>query len=99
MYNCSINHIKSSGSMESAGAINIFNRSVEKNSIMYHECLGVGNSSSFKEVIEFEPYKAYNIVPEKLECIGYAQKKMGTRLHNIVKSHKGPIKHFMVEIS
>ena len=99
MHNCSINHIKSSGSMESAGVINIFNRSVEKNSIIYHEYLGDGDSSSFKEVIESEPYKAYNIVPEKLECIGYAQKKMGTRLRNIVKSHKGPIKHFMVEIS
>ena len=27
--------------------------------------------------------------PEKLECIGHAQKRMGTRLRNIVKSYKG----------
>ena len=65
-HNCSINHIKSSGSMESAGVINIFNRSVEKNNIIYHEYLGDSDSSSFKEIIESEPYKAYNIVPEKL---------------------------------
>ena len=87
-HNCSINHIESSGSMESAGAINIFNRSVEKNSIIY-EYLGDGDSFSFKEVIESEPYKAYNIMPEKLGCIGHAQKRMGTRFCNIVKSHKG----------
>ena len=38
-HNCSINHIKSLSSMERAGVINIFNRSVEKNSIIYHEYL------------------------------------------------------------
>ena len=98
-YNCSINHIKSSGFMESAGAINIFNRSVEKNSIIYDEYLGDGDSSSFKEVIESVPYKAYNVVPEKLECIGHAQKRMGTDYVILLSLIQEPIKHLMVEIS
>ena len=53
-HNCSINHIKSLSSMERAGVLNIFNRSVEKNSIIYHEYLGDGDSSSFKEVKNFQ---------------------------------------------
>ena len=84
--------------MESAGAINIFNRSVEKNSIIYHEYLGDGDSSSFKEVIESEPYKAYNIVPVKLECIGHAQKEWALDYVILLNLIKEP-KHFMVEIS
>ena len=96
-HNCLINHLKSSGFTESAGAINIFNRSVEKNSIIY-KYLGDGDSSSFKEVIEFVPYRAYNVVPERLECIGHAQKRMGID-YVILNLIQEPIKHFMVEIS
>ena len=57
-HNCSINYIKSSGSMESAGAINMFNHSVEKSIIIYYEYLGDDDSSSFKEIIESKPYKS-----------------------------------------
>ena len=35
---CNINHhIKSSGAMKAAGAINIFNRSIDINNLIYHE--------------------------------------------------------------
>ena len=36
-HNCDINHVKSSGAMESAGAVNIFKRSVNINNLIYHE--------------------------------------------------------------
>ena len=42
-----------------------------------------------RKLLSLNHTKAYNIVPEKLEYIGHAQKRMGTRLCNIVKSHKG----------
>ena len=30
-----------------------------------------------------------NILPEKLECVGHGQKRLGTRIQNLVKQHKG----------
>jgi hypothetical protein len=75
--------------MESAGAVNIFNRSIEKHSVIYQEYLGDGDTSSFNDVVKSEPYKKYDIVPIKLECVGHVQKRLGTRLRNLVKAHKG----------
>lgn len=43
---CHINHTKSSGAMEAAGATKMFNRSVEKNNLTYSEYLGDGDTSS-----------------------------------------------------
>ena len=86
---CSVNHVKSSGAMESAGAVNMFKRSVDKNNMIYQYYLGDGDTSSFKSVLDSDPYANFRMKPEKLECIGHAQKRMGTRLRNIVKSYKG----------
>ena len=86
---CHINHKKSSGAMESSGAIAMFNRSVIQNNLIYHEYLGDGDTSSYKEVVEAAPYKEYDITPIKLECIGHVQKRVGTRLRNLVKKYKG----------
>lgn len=75
--------------MESAGAVNMFKRSVAKHNMIYEYYLGDGDTSSFKAVLDSDPYENFGIKPEKLECIGHAQKRMGTRLRNIVKSYKG----------
>ena len=75
--------------MESAGAVDIFNRSLENYGLMYKEYLGDGDTSSFNDVIKSNPYKDHNLTPIKLECIGHVQKRVGTRLRNLVKSHKG----------
>ena len=77
---CNINHTRSSGAMESAGAIRIFKRSVQKNNLNYHEYLGDGDTSSFKAVVDAKPYETYDICPVSLECVGHVQKRVGTRL-------------------
>ena len=68
---CNLNHTKSSGSMESIGAVTMFQRSVENNNLVYHEYLGDGDTSSFMDVTDANPYKDLNIMPVKLECIGH----------------------------
>ena len=88
-HNCHINHVKSSGAMEGAGAVAIFKRSVEKNNLIHSDNLGNGNTSSFKEVVDSQPYKHFGIEPVKLECVAHTQKRLGTRLRNLVKSGKG----------
>ena len=90
---CEINHLRSSGAVE------IFRHSVEKYGLIYNQYLGDGDSSSFTDVVNSNSYKEYNIIPEKLECVGHVQKRLGTRLRNKVKEHirdnKGQIHLFL----
>ena len=86
---CSINHEKSSGAMEAAGAIEIFCSSVDKHKLIYKEYVGDGDTSSFSEVVNAKPYDKFGITPIKLECIGHVQKRLGNRLRNLRLAHKG----------
>ena len=85
---CQVNHMRSSGAMESAGAVAIFSSSVEKYNLIYSSYLGDGDTSAFKDVLETNPYRDYCILPSKLECIGHVQKRLGTRLRELRKQHK-----------
>ena len=67
----------------------IFQRSVLKNNLIYNEYLGDGDTSSYKEVFASNVYKDYGINPIKLECVGHVQKKCGNRLRNLRKKLKG----------
>ena len=75
--------------MESTGAVEIFQRSILKNNLIYNEYLGDGDTSSYKEVFASNVYKDYGINPIKLECVGHVQKKCGNRLRNLRKKLKG----------
>ena len=46
-HNCPINHAESSGSMEMEGAVCVFNRSIEKNQLLYINYIGDGDSSTY----------------------------------------------------
>jgi len=84
---CDANHEKSSGAMESCGAVILFSRSLMKNNLRYTSYIGDGDTSSFSDVVSSKPYGNINI--EKLECVGHVQKRMGTCLRNLRKSQKG----------
>ena len=88
-HTCKKNHAKSSGKMESSGALAIFTSSVEKHNLIYENYIGDGDTSSFRDICEANPYKDYGILPSKLECIGHIQKRLGTRLRELRKSHTG----------
>ena len=85
---CPANHSGSSSSMEAAGALNIFKRSVENYNLQYVNYLGDGDSSSFATVQEAQPYGP-DIVINKLECIGHIQKRIGSRLRDLKIRYKG----------
>ena len=55
-HTCLINHTGSSSSMESHGALNISQRSVERYNLKYEYYLGDGDSSSFHSVEKAKPY-------------------------------------------
>ena len=59
----SLNHAASSGAMESAGVVKIFNRSVEKNDLIYKYYLGDGDFSVYNDVLNNNPYRKFQIEP------------------------------------
>lgn len=80
-HKCKINHKRSAGAMESAGAIAIFEQSISKYKLRYLKYIGDGDTGSFNKVVEARPYG--DILPEKLECVGHVQKRLGTRLRKL----------------
>lgn len=81
---CSKNHSGSSGGMEAAGMKLIFHRSESMYGVRYTEYLGDGDSSSFKSVLDSQPYGPDCSI-QKLECVGHIQKRMGGRLLKLKK--------------
>eukprot|EP00795_Rhopilema_esculentum_P000086 gene86-9701_t len=86
-HKCPINHKGSSGAMESAGAVEIFRRSIPFLNLRFTGYIGDGDSNSYASVVADAPYDSIDI--RKLECVGHVQKRMGTRLRNLRKSFSG----------
>ena len=58
--------------MEVAGILECFKSSIEQYGLRYTEYLGDGDSKSYKQVCEADPY---GLPISKLECIGHNQKR------------------------
>ena len=86
-----LNHEKSSGSMEAARAVEIFQHehSVQKHKLVWISLFTIGDSSSFKEVVESNSHSEFGIVPEKVECAGHVQKRLVTCWWNMANEYKG----------
>ncbi|GFX61793.1 uncharacterized protein TNCV_1382911 [Trichonephila clavipes] len=70
-----------------SGGIKIFQRSETSRNACYTQYLGDGDSKGFLTIKEAKVYGDTEV--EKLECVGHVQKRMGTRLRNILKMSKG----------
>ncbi|GFW51858.1 uncharacterized protein TNCV_1187901 [Trichonephila clavipes] len=75
------------GGMECRGVLSIFQRSETSRKACYTQYLGHGVSKGFLTIKEAKVYGDTEV--EKLECVGHVQKRMGTRLRNILKMSKG----------
>ena len=71
--------------MEVGGAIEMFSRSVEYLKLRYTGY--IGDSKGHLRVVAAAPYGDTPI--QKLECVGHVQKRMGTRLRNLVQEMRG----------
>ena len=74
--------------METVRAVRIFQRSVTTRGLKYKKMLGDGNSPTYSAIVEKKTY-GEDCIPNKLECIGHVQKRVGSRLHKIKSSNKG----------
>ena len=80
------NFASSSQSMEGAGALQLWKRSVEKNKLIYSTYIGDGDSSSFKNLPKADPYNGVEIV-RKEECLGHVQKRHKKHLKKNSNTH------------
>ena len=85
-HKCSINHEGSAGSIESAGAIEIFQRSINNRKLRYNNYIGDGDFSSFNKVVQNKPYGKTFII-NKLECAGHIQKRLGCCLRTLRQTY------------
>ena len=69
-------------------ALRIFNRSYISRGLKYKNMLGDGDSSTYNNIVESKPY-GEDCTPNKLECIGHVQKRVGSRLRRLKNSNKG----------
>ncbi|GFU98306.1 uncharacterized protein TNCV_3005901 [Trichonephila clavipes] len=73
--------------MECRGILSIYQRSETSRKASYTQYLGDGDTKGFLTIKKAKVYG--NTEVEKLECVGHVQKRMGTRLRNILKTSKG----------
>ena len=74
--------------MEKAAVIQLYERSVEKNSLYYDPYIGDGDSSAYRELCKTNVYGPSKLI-EKEEDIGHVIKRMGSQLRSIVRDYKG----------
>nr|XP_012143883.1 PREDICTED: uncharacterized protein LOC105662864 [Megachile rotundata] len=80
---CSANHQGPAGNMEVTSIVAMFQRSFEKYGLKYKNYIGDGDSKTYTGIINAEPY-GKNFLITKKECVGHVQKRMGTRLRDLV---------------
>ncbi|GFX90479.1 uncharacterized protein TNCV_2073571 [Trichonephila clavipes] len=85
--NCAKNYEGFSRGMECRRVLSIFQGSETSRKAFYTQYLGDGDSKGFLTLKEAKVYGDTEV--EKLECVVHVQKRMGTRLRNILKMSKG----------
>lgn len=83
---CKANHKGSSGKMEVDAVIEMFRRSLKNLGVRFLNYVGDGDSKTYSGLLQAKPYGETSII--KKECIGHVQKRMGSRLRNLVKNAK-----------
>ena len=84
---CDVNHDGSAGKMEVDSVVEMFCRSETLHQVKYSHYIGDGDSKTFKGITDAKPYEDLTVL--KKECVDHVQKRMGTRLRNLIKKTKG----------
>lgn len=83
-----INSSGNTGKMEVDAVTEMFQRSQEKYGVYFTIYVGDGDSETFKNVLNMNPYDD-DIVITKKECIRHAEKRIGMRLRGVTRNTEG----------
>ena len=67
--------------METSGLKECFMTSVETNKLRYTNYIGDGDSKSYNDIFQADPYEGIGV--NKIECIGHIQKRVETRFRKL----------------
>ncbi|XP_043257881.1 uncharacterized protein LOC122400460 [Colletes gigas] len=84
---CAKNHTGSAGKMEVDAMKEMFLRSEEKFGVKYRNYIGDGDSKTYKAILDINPYRD-DFPVSKSEFVGHVEKRMSTRLRNIIIKEK-----------
>ncbi|KAJ8669179.1 hypothetical protein QAD02_000438 [Eretmocerus hayati] len=87
---------KPSTLMESEALIEGFLESVETHGLIYNRFVGDGDSNFYKELLKKNPYREWNIKPEKVECTNHLLRNFCKKLDKIttMKPKNGRKKYY-----
>jgi len=83
---CSANHEGPAGNMEASSILEMFRRSFQKYGLRYNQYIGDGDSKTYTRIVNSKPY-GDDFAIHKKECVEHVQKRMGTRLRELVKKY------------
>lgn len=81
--NCKANHDGPSRNMEVSAIIKMFQRSVQNLEVKYRNNIGESDSKTYSSVDIAKPYSEDFVICKK-ECIMHVQRRMGTRVRELV---------------
>ena len=82
---CQKNHDGTAGSMEQAGAVELWRRSLQ-NGMRYKSVLCDGDANTIRQIHALDPYQGLKV--EKRECINHVAKRVGKGLRTLVSDRK-----------
>ena len=65
----------------------LFRQSIRRYGVRYSTYIGDGDSSTFKNILNLNPY-GDEFQVQKRECVGHVQKRMGSQLRALKKKEK-----------
>ena len=74
--------------MEKSAVVSLYERSIERNKLLYDPFIGDGDSSAYNEVCKLQVYGPTKLIGKE-EDIGHVIKRMGNHLRSVVRDYKG----------
>ena len=75
--------------METAGIVEYFMSSEDDRKLRYINYIGDRDSKSYSDVVAHDPYHGKEV--KNLECVGYIQKRLGTKLRKLKTTNKSAL--------
>lgn len=87
-HQCPRNHgvDESSTSMEKAGFVRMFARSISKNGLIYDKLISDGDSSNYAAILQLNPYREQMIMVENTLCVNHIRRNVSSNLKAFSKT-------------
>lgn len=79
---------RASTAMEKDILVEGFNTSIQRQNLIYKTLIADGDSSVYKSILDSHPYKDYDMVVKKKECVNHSHRNLAKKLHDVSKTRE-----------